>query len=106
MVSRNTKISVLFLFLLTALLAAPVTATDSGTDYNDYGVAVTFAAGASTATPGTALVTSEDTVIEDYETITLTLTETVANAVLGSPSTATVYIRDTTCEYYIGLHFH
>jgi hypothetical protein len=62
-----------------------------GSDYEPLGTTVTFAAGLTTVTM--VLKVLDDTVSEQEESVTVTLTEGVGYS-LGEPSSATVAIRD------------
>lgn len=75
---------------LTVTYTVGGTAT-SGSDYTSIGTSVTFAAGASTATRTVSVI--NDSVVEANETVVVTLVDAAAYN-LGSPSAATVTIRD------------
>ncbi|MBL9135270.1 MAG: hypothetical protein JNK85_05355 [Verrucomicrobiales bacterium] len=75
---------------LTVTYTVGGTAT-SGSDYTSIGTSVVFAAGSSTATKTVSVI--NDTTVEANETVVVTLVDG-ASYNLGSPSVATVTIRD------------
>ena len=74
--------------------------TEAGSDYMSKTVDLTFSAGTTSHT--VMIMTSTDSVVEDMETFTLSLTSTDP-AVMPQSSTSTVTIIDTTGEY---IHSH
>ena len=78
--------------------ASPI--TEAGNDYTSVSVDLTFSAGTTSQT--VMIITSTDSIVENVETFTLSLTST-DSAVMPQSVSTTVSITDMTSEY---IHSH
>ena len=77
--------------------------TEAGNDYTSETVDLTFSAGTTSQT--VMIITSTDSIVEDEETFTLSLTFTDP-AVMPQSVSTTVSITDMTSEYNTSTHMH